>query len=51
MKNSKTTKQIVIIVFTFLVMAFCVYAVFSGKILTQDEASRNIERGMIEKLK
>ena len=51
MTKNKNTKQFIVIIFTFLMMALAIYAVITGKLLTHDKTKRNIEKGMIEKLK
>lgn len=51
MKKNNNTKHIIVIILTFLVMALAIYAVYTGKILTQYETAKNIEKRMIEKLK
>lgn len=45
----RNISQVVIIVFTFLLMALIIYLVFSGRMMTQDEAEKELDKAFIEK--
>lgn len=49
MVGRKVLKYVIIII-TILIMAFAIYAIFTGLFLTQDETQELIEKGLIEKL-
>ncbi len=51
MKNNRTLIQLVLVVFTFLIMVLIIWGVWSGRLLDHKETQEHMIEGMINEIK